>query len=185
MANSTSIKFVNEHFSLAVTIFEILTFQNLWPWKCKSKSRCTTSQWSIWWQRPDFLSDGNSNVCSIAHHLQDIHKSNQMPKVWPWKWRSRSRRRKTRLMLFDRKCLCPYRWFFFRMFSYLVTYIYAKANTHIHIHKARDSGDVYKQFAQKLYVWTHCFLIGWRIRVIWSYDTMWCLRGIANQQVYF
>ena len=24
---------------------------------------------------PDFLSDGNSNVCFIFHHLQDIHKS--------------------------------------------------------------------------------------------------------------
>ena len=24
----------------------------------------------------DFLFDGNSNVCPIYHHLQDIHKSN-------------------------------------------------------------------------------------------------------------
>ena len=26
------------------------------------------------WQIPDILSDGNSNVCSISNHLQDIHK---------------------------------------------------------------------------------------------------------------
>ena len=39
---STSIKVVLEHFSLALTVFEILTFQNLWPWKCRSRSGRTT-----------------------------------------------------------------------------------------------------------------------------------------------
>ena len=39
---STSIKVTLEHFSLALTIFRISTFQNSWPWKCKSKSWCTT-----------------------------------------------------------------------------------------------------------------------------------------------
>ena len=27
---------------------------------------------AIRWQMPDFLSDGNSNVCSLSHRLQDI-----------------------------------------------------------------------------------------------------------------
>ena len=42
------------------------------------------------WQIYDFLSDGNSNVYSICHHLRDICKTNKMPKVWVWKWRLRS-----------------------------------------------------------------------------------------------
>ena len=29
----------------------------------------------------DFLSCGNSNVCSISHYLQDIRKINKTPKV--------------------------------------------------------------------------------------------------------
>ena len=30
------------NFSQALTVFEMLTFQILWPWKCRSGSRCTT-----------------------------------------------------------------------------------------------------------------------------------------------
>ena len=29
----------------------------------------------IQWQIPDFLSDGNGNVCSISHRLRDIRKT--------------------------------------------------------------------------------------------------------------
>ena len=38
---STSIK-SNEHFSLALIIFEIFIFQNSWSGKCRSRSGCTT-----------------------------------------------------------------------------------------------------------------------------------------------
>ena len=39
---STSTKVTYEHFSLALTVFEIFTFQNSWHWKCRSRSFCTT-----------------------------------------------------------------------------------------------------------------------------------------------
>ena len=39
---------------------------------------------AIEWLIPDFLSDGNSNVCSTFHLLRDIRKKSQ--KFWPWKW---------------------------------------------------------------------------------------------------
>ena len=35
---------------------------------------------AIRWQIPDFLSDSNSNFCSISHHLQDIRKNNKIIK---------------------------------------------------------------------------------------------------------
>ena len=37
---------------------------------------------AIRWQMHDFLFDGNSNVCSISHHLRDIRKSNKMSKLF-------------------------------------------------------------------------------------------------------
>ena len=39
----TFIKVIPEDFSLALTIFKIFTFQNVWPWKCKLRSRCFTA----------------------------------------------------------------------------------------------------------------------------------------------
>ena len=37
---------------------------------------------------PDFLSDGNSNVCSVSHRLRDIRQNNEMPKVLTLKMKS-------------------------------------------------------------------------------------------------
>ena len=42
MALSTTIKVIFEHFSLALTVFEIFTFKNLSPWKYKSRLWHTT-----------------------------------------------------------------------------------------------------------------------------------------------
>ena len=36
---------------------------------------------NIRWQIPVFLSDGNSKVCSISHHLRDICYNNKMSQV--------------------------------------------------------------------------------------------------------
>ena len=33
---------------------------------------------AIRWQIPDVISDGNSNVYSISHHLRDIRQNNKM-----------------------------------------------------------------------------------------------------------
>ena len=50
-----------------------LTFEILWTWKCRSRSRCTTfHNDAIRWQIHDFVSEGNSNVSSISHRLWDI-----------------------------------------------------------------------------------------------------------------
>ena len=35
---STSMKVISKHFSLALSVFEIFWFQNSWPWKCRSRS---------------------------------------------------------------------------------------------------------------------------------------------------
>ena len=35
---STSMKVIVEHYLLALAVFEILAFQNSWPWKCRSRS---------------------------------------------------------------------------------------------------------------------------------------------------
>ena len=39
---STSIKIIHEHFSIALAAFQKFTFQNVRPWKWRSKTRCTT-----------------------------------------------------------------------------------------------------------------------------------------------
>ena len=45
-------------------------------------------------QIADFITDSNSNVCSIFRRLRDVRKSNTVPKVLPWIRRSMSGRRK-------------------------------------------------------------------------------------------
>ena len=43
MANiSTIVKVILKHFSLVLTVFKLLTFQNVWHWSCWSRSWCTT-----------------------------------------------------------------------------------------------------------------------------------------------
>ena len=39
---SISIKVIRDHFSLALTVVQILALHILWPWKRRSRSRCTT-----------------------------------------------------------------------------------------------------------------------------------------------
>ena len=39
---TTSIKVMLQHCSLVLTVFAIFTFQNAWPWKCRSRLWCTT-----------------------------------------------------------------------------------------------------------------------------------------------
>ena len=64
---STPIKVILKHFSVALIVFEIFRFQNCWPWKCRSRPWCTT--FTVvpfdWLQMPDFISDGNFNICSF------------------------------------------------------------------------------------------------------------------------
>ena len=42
MVNINLYKVIIEHISLAVTVSEIVIFLNSWPWKCRSRSWCTT-----------------------------------------------------------------------------------------------------------------------------------------------
>ena len=92
----TTIKSIREHIPLALTVFEIFTFQNSWSWKCRSRSWCTTFVMAPFVGKYVTSYDGNSIVCSLTRYSQ---------------WRSRSRRRKTVVSLFDWKCSIPYRWF--------------------------------------------------------------------------
>ena len=67
---------------------------------------------AIWWQIPDFLFDGISNVWYISHHLRDIRKWKKIKTIYLENEGQRSRMRKTGLRPFDWKCLIPYGWFF-------------------------------------------------------------------------
>ena len=91
---------------------------------------------AIRWQIPDFLSDGNSNVCSSSHHLRDIRETNKIKIVWPWKWRSKSKSRRTGLTYWI--CLIPYSWIFIILenwehsFSQKETHTHTNKQTHTH-----------------------------------------------------
>ena len=79
-----------------------------------SSSRCTTFSKLLLdgkeCQIPDFLSDGNSSICSVSHHLRDIRtKMLKYRKCWPWKRKSGSTRINTGLAPFDWKCSNPIR----------------------------------------------------------------------------
>ena len=119
--------------------FEIFTFQNSCPWKCRSRS------WRITVVVAPF--DGKyltSNVTAIVMFALSLvlHEIFESPeKLWPWKWMSRSRSRKTRLAPLDYKRSSPCNRFF-QDFSYKGPYLYAIDNTHLHT--ARYRGDDYR-----------------------------------------
>ena len=75
---STSIKVVFEYFSYALIVFQILNnmlFRNVVTLKIQINIIVFNSRnGAIRWQIPDSVSNGNSNVCSISHHLRDIGK---------------------------------------------------------------------------------------------------------------
>ena len=139
---SISIEVVREHFSLFswYSHFKIHDIENVGQGHDVQHSQCR-----IWWKKPDFLSDGNSDVCYISHHLWDI-----MLKVWPW--RSWSKRRETGLAPFDWKCPISCRWIVSEFLlpghirlrklghahTHSHTRTHARANTHIHMHTQRN-----------------------------------------------
>ena len=70
-----------EHFLLALTVFQIFTFQNTWPWKGYN-----IRSGIIRWQIRGFLSHANSNVSIFKRILVEIATWKVWPwKVWPWK----------------------------------------------------------------------------------------------------
>ena len=84
---SFSIKVILEHFSLAPSIFEIFTFQNLWQRKCRLKLWCTT------FAVPPF--DGKYQTFYLMAivmfaFFQRLLVKIAIWKVWPWKCRTRS-----------------------------------------------------------------------------------------------
>ena len=72
---ATWIKITLGQLSVALTVFEIFIFQNSWPWKCRSKSWCSTFAVAPIDSKYRTIYDGNSNVCSIS--LYEIF-TNQM-----------------------------------------------------------------------------------------------------------
>ena len=120
------------------TINQILAIKMcIWPWHwhlewAKVKYKCTNQE-----VIQDFIFDGNSNICSIYHHLRDIRKSNKMPTVWPWKLRSRLRRGKG-IMSFDWECLILICWFFFRILA-TRQQTFKQTWTHTFMHTQRET----------------------------------------------
>ena len=86
MANINLYKCHTTSFSLALTVFEIFTFRNAWPWKCRSKSWCFQhSQWRhsmantllpVWW-RQWCLWFVDVDICHDFSHCARCTS-------WPW-----------------------------------------------------------------------------------------------------
>ena len=130
--------------------FEIFTFQNSWPWKCRSRSWCTTFAVAPF--------DGKCStfylvaIVMYAPSLAVYEIFAKMPQLWPWKWRSRCRR--AELPPFDWICSNPYRWFcFLRILATWQHTFTQRSNTHehlnthtyTHIHTHTHNGDDYRQ----------------------------------------
>ena len=95
---SNSIKITPEHFSLALTVFEIFIFENSWPWKCKSRS------WRTGFAVAPF--DGKYltfNLTAIVMFALSLTvyeifankrqlKKKKKTKRWSCKWRSKSKK---------------------------------------------------------------------------------------------
>ena len=77
---------------------------------------------AIRWQMHYFLFDGNSNVCWISHHLQDIRKTKCQQSDIENEGHCQ---REERLAPFDWKCSILYRWIF-EKFRYPAACVYAK-----------------------------------------------------------
>ena len=105
------------------------------PWKYVKVTIYNIRNGAIRWQITDFLSDGNSNVCCISHHFQNIRKITKCQKFLPWKWRSKSRR--TVFVPFIWKCSTPYRWILFRILA-IQQQSFMQKDTHIYIHSERQ-----------------------------------------------
>ena len=98
---------------------------------------------AIRWLIPNFLSDSNSNVCSISQNFRDFRKNTKMPKVstlkMEVKFKEKNRTCAIRLEMID------FIQVIFHKFNYMGTYVYAKGNTHTrHIHTAIDRSDDYR-----------------------------------------
>ena len=62
------------------------------------------------WQIHDFLSDGNSNVCSISRRLLDLHKTRKKCKETDLENEGQGQGvEETGHAIFDWKCSSPYR----------------------------------------------------------------------------
>ena len=86
MANINHYKVVLEIFSLFHRFLDIkyyIIFQKLFYLKNISQDHAaqhSQCNGAIPWQIPDFLSDCNSTVCFISHHLRDVRYNNKMSK---------------------------------------------------------------------------------------------------------
>ena len=85
---STSLKVILDQFSLGLTVFEIFTFLNSWPWKCRPRSWCTT--FAVAPFKSKYLTSDMMAIAMFAFSRVYLIKIATW-KVWPWKCRSRSR----------------------------------------------------------------------------------------------
>ena len=81
----------------------------------------------IRWQIHDFVSDCNSIVCYISHHLRYIHKSRKFQNL-DLQNEGQGVEEQDLLHSTGNVWVCIGE--FFQNFSYLATYVYAKGNTH-------------------------------------------------------
>ena len=101
MANISLYKVTVEHFSLALTVFEIFTFHDSWPWKCRSRSWCTAFA-----VVPYDCKNPTSYLMTIVKFafFQRLFVKGSIWKVRPWKLRSRSLITTFAMAPFDGKC---------------------------------------------------------------------------------
>ena len=137
-------------FLLALHVFHILCIyiipEMLWPWKYRSRSRCTTFSMAPFdgkcltsYLITTVMFAISLTICEI------ITKIIKCKKFWPWKWRSRSNR--TLPAPLDWKCSNPHMWFFSEFLDTWKQTItptgYTHTYTHAHTHTVRDKGDDY------------------------------------------
>ena len=101
LENINLYKVVFEHFSLGLILFQILTFQNLWHSKCRSRSWCTTFAVAPFDEK--YLTSYLMAIVMFAFFQCLLVKIGAW-KVWPWKRRSRSWHTIFSMTLFDGKC---------------------------------------------------------------------------------
>ena len=93
---STVIKIIYEHFSPALNVFKIFTFQNSLPWNCRLRSRCTAFAVAPF--------DGKcltSYLMAIVMFASSSLVKLAILKVWPWKCRQMPRSTILAMVPFD------------------------------------------------------------------------------------
>ena len=149
---STSVKLILEQFSLVLTVFEMFTVLNVWPWKCRSKSWCTT--FTVVPIHGKYLASYLMTIVTFVRSLiiYEIFVNQIKSQKFDLEIEEEARI-KTGFAPFDWKYSIR---FFFPNFNYATTNVYVKGYSHTHAHTHTDKDDDYRQNLQAICQKTVC-----------------------------